>query len=118
MSATFEWDTDEAWLAGLAAAPAEIAGKPPLPLSRQRIVKRRHPAWRLGNSMEVWRATHRMTQSELADKVGVSRRTIGGIENGKHEPVLSLALAIAEVFQAPVEDIFSLHRPQFPRYRG
>ncbi|MBO5711739.1 MAG: helix-turn-helix domain-containing protein [Acholeplasmatales bacterium] len=45
---------------------------------------------------------------ELAKKVGVTRQTIISIEQGKYIASLSLALKIARVFDAKVEDIFTL----------
>lgn len=49
-----------------------------------------------------------MTQEELATKVGVSRQTVIAIEKGKYSPSVALALRIASVFGAKVEDIFRL----------
>ena len=48
-----------------------------------------------------------MTQQQLADKVGASRQTIVAIEKGKYSPSLVLAFKIAEVFNAPLEEVFS-----------
>jgi putative transcriptional regulator len=48
------------------------------------------------------------TQADLARHVGVSRQTINSIETGRFEPSLSLALKLAALFGAPVEDIFAL----------
>lgn len=47
-----------------------------------------------------------MNQSELAEKVGVRRETIGALENGKYNPSLKLAMDIAKVFNKRVEEIF------------
>mgnify|MGYP002512770334 FL=1 len=60
------------------------------------------------NTIRVARAEQRMTQQELADKVGVSRQTINAIESGKFVPSTVLALKIAHTFEKPVEEIFSL----------
>ena len=49
-----------------------------------------------------------MTQTELAKLVGVRRETIYNLENGKYNPSLSLAWKIAEVFEASIEDIFTV----------
>ena len=46
------------------------------------------------------------SQSDLADKLGVSRQTINAIETEKYDPSLPLALKIARVFRRSVEDIF------------
>ena len=60
------------------------------------------------NTIRVARAEQRITQQELADKVGVSRQTINAIESGKFVPSTVLALKIAHTFEKPVEEIFSL----------
>ena len=49
-----------------------------------------------------------MTQKDLADRVGVSRQTIIAIEKGSYNPSVALALRIARVFGARVEDVFRL----------
>lgn len=53
------------------------------------------------------RARDRLSQEELAQKVGVRRETIGNLENGRYNPSLKLAMDIAHVFGCTVEDIFS-----------
>ncbi|TDR23294.1 helix-turn-helix transcriptional regulator [Marinicella litoralis] len=62
----------------------------------------------LKNRIRVFRAEHRMSQSELADAIGVSRKTISTIEVGRYVPSTVIALKIARHFKAPVEEIFSL----------
>ena len=52
------------------------------------------------------RKENNMNQSELSEKVGVRRETIGALENGKYNPSLKLAMDIAKVFSRSVEDIF------------
>lgn len=53
------------------------------------------------------RAKNEMQQAELAELVGVRRETISALERGKYNPSLKLAMDIADVFQLPVEDIFT-----------
>jgi putative transcriptional regulator len=60
------------------------------------------------NEIRVFRAKQRITQDELALKLGVSRQTINAIENNKYFPSLELALKIAKIFNCTVEDLFSL----------
>lgn len=62
----------------------------------------------LNNRIRVFRAEHRMSQGELADEIGVSRKTISTIEVGRFVPSTVIALKIARYFNAPVEEIFSL----------
>ena len=63
---------------------------------------------RLENRIHVLRAEHRMSQSDLANHIGVSRKTISTIEVGRFIPSTVIALKIAQFFKVPVEDIFSL----------
>ncbi|MEZ6029650.1 MAG: helix-turn-helix transcriptional regulator [Hyphomonadaceae bacterium] len=48
-----------------------------------------------------------MTQSDLADRIGMTRQTIAAIEAGKYGPSLEAAFRIAQVFGVGVEDVFS-----------
>jgi putative transcriptional regulator len=47
-----------------------------------------------------------MTQQELADRVGVTRQTVGAIEAEKYSPSLEVAFRIAKVFELPLESVF------------
>lgn len=60
----------------------------------------------MNNTIRVLRAERRWSQAELAERVGVSRNSINSIENGRFDPSLSLAYAIADAFQTGVEDVF------------
>ena len=48
------------------------------------------------------------TQAELAERVGVSRKTINTVENGVFVPSTVVALKIARALGTPVEDLFTL----------
>ena len=63
---------------------------------------------RLHNRIRVYRAEHRISQAELAEAIGVSRKTISTIEVGKFVPSTTIALKIARYFQVPVESVFQL----------
>lgn len=61
------------------------------------------------NNIRRFRFDHdEMTQSELAQEVGVTRQTIIALEANKYVPSLVLALKIAWVFSVSIEDLFSL----------
>ena len=49
-----------------------------------------------------------MTQQALAAKARCTRQTIVVLEQGKYVPSLLLALRIARIFGAKVEDVFTL----------
>jgi putative transcriptional regulator len=48
------------------------------------------------------------TQEALAEAVSVSRQTISALEKGNYTPSVLLALKIAEHFNVPVEELFSI----------
>lgn len=48
-----------------------------------------------------------ITQGELAKMVGVRRETIVHLENGRYNPSLKLAMDIAKILGATVEELFS-----------
>jgi putative transcriptional regulator len=62
----------------------------------------------LQNRIRVYRAEHRLSQGDLAEAIGVSRKTISTIEVGRFVPSTIIALKIARHFGVPMEDIFSL----------
>lgn len=62
----------------------------------------------LDNRIRVYRAEHRMSQADLAEAIGVSRKTISTIEVGRFVPSTVIALKIARYFGVAVEEVFSL----------
>lgn len=53
-----------------------------------------------------WNKKRGITQEDLADKLEVSRQTIGSLENGRYNPSILLAFKIARYFEMCIEDIF------------
>ena len=58
------------------------------------------------NRLEELRKARGIRQEELADVLGVSRQTIGSLENGRYNPSILLAFKIARYFGMQIEDIF------------
>ena len=58
------------------------------------------------NHLRELRAAREWSQSDLADKLGVSRQTINAIETEKYDPSLPLAFKVAQLFKQPIEEIF------------
>jgi putative transcriptional regulator len=58
------------------------------------------------NSLPELRAERGWTQSELANRLSVSRQTVNAIETERYEPSLSLAFVIAKLFERSIESIF------------
>ena len=59
------------------------------------------------NRLKVLRAERNWSQSELADRLEVSRQSVNAIETGKYDPSLPLAFRIATLFERRIEDIFT-----------
>lgn len=59
------------------------------------------------NRVRVLRAERDMSRAELAQLVDVNPQTIGALERGDHSPSLDLAFRLCDVFNLPVEAVFS-----------
>ena len=60
----------------------------------------------LHNNVAKVRREKRMSQSELADLVGVSRNTISSIETGQYQPTAKLALLLCVALDIKFEELF------------
>lgn len=67
------------------------------------------------NTVREERNSKQLTQTQLAESIGVSRQTIFSIETGKYVPSVILALKIAEKFGKSVEEIFRLEKSDYDR---
>jgi len=56
--------------------------------------------------MKVARVENELSQEQLAEKVGVTRQTIGLIEAGNYNPSLNLCIAICEALNRTLDDLF------------
>ena len=61
----------------------------------------------LYNRIAELRAAKGLSQQQLADAIGVSRKTISTVETGRFTPSVVIALQMARYFEVPVEQIFS-----------
>jgi putative transcriptional regulator len=60
------------------------------------------------NRLKVLRAERNWSQADLAERIAVSRQAVNAIENGKHDPSLTVAIRIARLFETHVEEVFLL----------
>lgn len=58
------------------------------------------------NRIQEMRKIYKVTQSELADAVDVTRQTIISLESGKYNASLILAHKIAQYFNVSIEEMF------------
>lgn len=58
------------------------------------------------NRLVELRKQHGIKQEELAERLEVSRQTIGSLENGRYNPSIILAFKIARFFNVSIEEIF------------
>lgn len=58
--------------------------------------------------MKVRRAMLDLTQAELAERTGITRKSINAIETGKMVPSVILALKLSKALEVPVEELFAI----------
>ncbi|WP_459612582.1 helix-turn-helix transcriptional regulator [Corynebacterium urogenitale] len=68
---------------------------------------KKRPTQPIFNRVRVLRAERDMSRAQLATLIGVNPQTIGALERGDHSPSLDLTFRLCEVFQLPVEAVFS-----------
>ncbi|CAB0729890.1 transcriptional regulator [Corynebacterium diphtheriae] len=68
---------------------------------------KKKPERTIYNRIRVLRTERDMSRAQLAELVDVNPQTIGALERGDHSPSLDLALRICDVFNLPIEAIFS-----------
>jgi putative transcriptional regulator len=62
----------------------------------------------LATTMKLQRARRNLTQAQLADLSGITRKSINAIESGRMVPSIVLALKLARTLGVTVEELFSL----------
>ena len=62
---------------------------------------------KLYNRISVLREERNISRKDLAEKIGVNFQTVGYLEREEYNPSLDLAFRISDIFELPVEIIFS-----------
>ncbi|MDA8392957.1 MAG: helix-turn-helix domain-containing protein [Actinomycetota bacterium] len=65
-----------------------------------------------GAGLRLARLARSLSQSDLAAAAGVTRQAVAGIEAGKWDPSLKVALALGSALGMTVEELFGPHRSQ------
>jgi putative transcriptional regulator len=63
-------------------------------------------AERLANRLKERRGALGLTQAELAQRVGVTRKTVNTVENGVFTPSTTLAIKLSQALGLTVEQLF------------
>lgn len=63
---------------------------------------------RLWVNLKAVRQEAGLTQGELAERAGVSRKTVNTIENGVFTPSVTVALLMARALDVPLDRLFKL----------
>ncbi|MCY7776913.1 helix-turn-helix transcriptional regulator [Bacillus haynesii] len=58
------------------------------------------------NRVKLARIEKSLTQAQLAERINVTRQTIGLIEKNKYNPTLQLCIAIAKALDKTLDDLF------------
>jgi putative transcriptional regulator len=64
------------------------------------------PNQRFKNRLKLARVESGLTQSELADRVGITRQTVGLIEAGGYNPSLKLCIQLARATNKTLDELF------------
>jgi putative transcriptional regulator len=59
------------------------------------------------NRIAILRKEKGLSRKDLAESIGVNFQTVGYLERKEYNPSLDLAFRISEVFQLPIDLIFS-----------
>lgn len=65
---------------------------------------------RLANRIKEKRSELCLTQAQLAEAVGVTRKTVNTVENGIFVPSTTLAIKLAQALSLSVEKLFWIER--------
>lgn len=60
----------------------------------------------MNNQIKKLRTDRGWSQSDLGERLGVSRQSVIAIETGKYDPSLPLAFKIARLFDLAIEEVF------------
>ena len=62
--------------------------------------------FKIESRLNVLRAEMRLTQEELAKRIGITRATVIAIEKGDYNPSLELAFKLSRFFKRGIDEIF------------
>ncbi len=63
------------------------------------------------------RSEHGLTLNALAERTGISKSTLSRLETGQRRPTLELLLALARLYEVPLDDLVGVPAASDPRVR-
>ena len=69
----------------------------------------------LGNNLISLRRMKKMTQEDLADKLGVSRQTISKWETGDSIPDMEMGMKLADILQVSLDELMNYSSAKYSR---
>ncbi len=66
----------------------------------------------IASDLKLARVAKGWSQAEMAERVGVTRQTIGLIEVGRYNPTIKLCLALARATERNLDDLFWIEGEQ------
>ncbi len=61
---------------------------------------------KVGAQIKQIRLMHRLSQKELADKIGIAQASLSNIECGRNNCTLENLIKLSEVLECPIRDFF------------
>lgn len=85
------------------------------------VINKEELTEKLSNNLLMFRNKLKLRQVELAEKVGISRKTLLEIENGKRTMQWNIFVALLTVFKIDSEtsdllDYYEIYTPELARY--
>ena len=71
--------------------------------------------FKMENNLSTFIKTYGFTQSEVAEKIGISSRTLSNIATNKFNTSLDVALKLSALFHVSVNEIFSLSKEEIEK---
>lgn len=66
----------------------------------------------VGGNVKRLRVAAKITQAELADRIGVDRAYVSGLEQGQRNPTVISLWRVAEALSVPIKSFFEPKKPR------
>lgn len=66
----------------------------------------------IGKSIKTYRERNKLSQAELAKRIGVSQRNVSYYEKGEHIPPADMLKKLANIFNVSVDELLGIEKPE------